>query len=110
VDDRQRSQGLKALKKIRTAAEDAASELEDILENGCGATKQVKASLGRVEKIHALAKEAHGFISTAHIEAANAEKGEPLPFAEGEEATRAPRARDRKKAAAGDDEGGEGGE
>lgn len=108
MDDKMRAQGLKALAKVRIAAEAAAAELEDIVENGCGAPKQVGAAQARIEKIKVLAHEAHSFISKAHTEEKNASEGKPLPFKEGEEATKPSKggAKDRKSAAAGD--GGEG--
>ena len=103
MDDAQRKQGLKALGKIRVAAEAAAAELEDIIENGCGAPRQVASAQARVAKIPTLAHEAHGFIAKAHVIEANEEKGEPLPFKEGEEATKVPKAkRDGKTAATGE--------
>ena len=104
MDDKQRSQGLKALSKIRLAAENAAAELEDIIENGCGAPRQVGAAQARVEKIKALAHEAHSLIAKAHVIEKNEAEGSPLPFKEGEEATRAGKPkRSGKDAAAGPD-------
>ena len=103
MDDKQRSQGLKAITKVRTAIENAEAELEDILTNGCGAPRQVTAALSRVQKSGVLVKEAHQHIREAHVIAKDETEGASLPFAGGPEATRAPKGKDRKSAAAGDD-------
>ena len=103
MDDKQRSQGLKAIGKVRVAAEAASSELEDIIENGCGAPRQVASAQSRIDKIKVLAHEAHGFIAKAHIVEADEEKGPALPFAGGPEATKVPKAKkDGKSAASGE--------
>ena len=106
MDDKQRAQGLKAIQKAAVAADAAYMELRDIESNGCGCPDTVAAAIDQVEAAKVNFAEAHIGIRNAHIIRASREEGAPLPFPEGEEATRAPKGRRKKggkAAAAGED-------
>ena len=89
------------------ATDAAEMELQDILTNGCGCPQTVETVINSIRDARAALDEAHIGIRTAHIVKANSEQGSPLPFAEGEEATKAPKTGRKKKggkaAAAGED-------
>jgi len=97
MDDKLRSQALKAVAKANVAVEAAMLELEDVLANGCGCPKTVEEAIGDCETAKARLLEAHALLRTSHIAERNATDGAPLPFPEGEEATSVPKAKAKKK-------------
>lgn len=105
MDDKMRAQGLRALQKAAVATEGAILELSDIRTAGCGSPEAVDSASAEAHNALTRLKEAHRVIREAHIVKAEREQGAPLPFAEGPEQTRPPKAKKKgrgKGAAAGD--------